>query len=211
MKMFHPFVGASSSSTTYNLKNTAQFQMSWNGGWTWTNNGVTGNGTNNFGDTGFNMSTQITNGNNWSVGFYSNLNVTNAGIDFGADTGTSSFYLASRSTLLGNLGRFQTTQTSALTDANVLGLYVGVKVSNVNQKIYKNGVEQTNTNFSSQVNSFYNGNVYLGALNRNGSRSFSTALRYACSFIYDGVLDATQNANLYTAVQAFQTTLGRQV
>jgi hypothetical protein len=211
MKMFHPFVGASSSSTTYNLKNTAQYQMSWNGGWTWTNNGVTGNGTNNFGDTGFNMSTQITNGNNWSVGFYSNLNVTNAGIDFGADTGTSSFYLASRSTLLGNLGRFQTTQTSALTDANVLGLYVGVKVSDVNQKIYKNGVEQTNTNFSSQVNTFLNGNVYLGALNRNGSRSFSTALRYACSFIYDGVLDATQNTNLYTAVQAFQTTLGRQV
>jgi len=30
-------------------------------------------------------------------------------------------------------------------------------------------------------------------------------------FIYDGSLDATQNLNLYNAVQAFNTTLGRQV
>ena len=211
MKLFHPYVGGTNTTTTYNLKNPATFQMAWNGGWTWTNLGVTGSGSNNFGNTGFNMSTQISNGNNWSVGFYSNLNVSNAGIDFGADTGTSSFYLASRSTLLGNAARFQTTQTSSYSDPNVLGLYVGVKVSDLNQKIYKNGVEVTNTNYSSQVNTFYNGNVYLGALNRNGSRSFSTALRYACSFIYDGVLNATQNTNLYTAIQTFQTTLGRQV
>ncbi len=211
MKLFHPYVGGTNTTTTYNLTNPATFQMAWNGGWTWTNLGVTGNGINNFGNTGFNMSTQISNGNNWTVGFYSNSNVTNAGIDFGADTGTSSFYLASRSTLLGNTARLQTTQTSSYSDPNVLGFYVGVKVSDTNQKIYKNGVEVTNTNYASQVNTFYNGNVYLGALNRNGLRSFSTALRYACSFIYDGVLNATQNTNLYTAVQAFQTTLNRNV
>jgi hypothetical protein len=33
----------------------------------------------------------------------------------------------------------------------------------------------------------------------------------AFAFIYDGSLDATQNLNLYNAVQAFNTTLGRQV
>lgn len=211
MKLFHPYIGGTNTTTTYNLTNPATFQMAWNGGWTWTNLGVTGNGINNFGNTGFNMSTQISNGNNFSVGFYSNLNVVNTGIDFGADNGTSSFYLASRSSLLGNVARFQTTQTSAYSDPNVLGLYVGVKVSDINQKIYKNGVEVNNTNYSSQVNTFLNGNVYLGALNRNNSRSFSTALRYACSFIYDGVLNATENTNIYTAVQAFQTALNRNV
>ena len=33
----------------------------------------------------------------------------------------------------------------------------------------------------------------------------------AFAFIYDGSLDATENLNLYNAVQAFNTTLGRQV
>ena len=33
----------------------------------------------------------------------------------------------------------------------------------------------------------------------------------AFAFIYDGSLDATQNSNLYNAVQAFNTTLSRQV
>lgn len=211
MKMFHPHVGGTSSTTSYNLKNPATFQMTWNGGWTWTNLGVTGNGTNNFGNTGFNMSTQISNSMAYSVGIYSNLNVANNGIDFGADNGSSPFYVGIRTNVLSGQTRFQTSQALQVADANLLGLYVGCRTSTTNQKIYKNGAEIANLNHSSIIDTLYNGNVYLGALNRNGVRSFSTALRYACDFIYDGVLNATQNANLYTAIQTFQTTLGRQV
>lgn len=211
MKVFYPYIGGSSSSTSYNLINTSTFQITWNGGWTWSSSGVTGNGVNNFGNTGFNMSTQISNSMAYSVGVYSNLNVTNNGIDIGADNGTSPFYLGIKTNVLSGQTRFQTSQTLQVADANLLGLYVGCRTSNTNQKIYKNGTEIANLNHSFITDTFYNGNVYIGALNRNGSRSFSTALRYACSFIYNGVLNATQNSNLYTAIQTFQTTLSRQV
>ena len=48
----YPFVGGSASSHSYNLKNTAQFQITWGGGVTHNANGITGNGTTGFGLTG---------------------------------------------------------------------------------------------------------------------------------------------------------------
>jgi hypothetical protein len=51
---------------------------------------------------------------------------------------------------------------------------------------------------------------YIGALNAGNTPASSTAARIAFSSIGYG-LTTTEAANLYTAVQRFQTTLGRQV
>jgi hypothetical protein len=52
--------------------------------------------------------------------------------------------------------------------------------------------------------------VYLGALNFNGAADFFSNQRIALSTIGDN-LTAMEEGNLYTAVQAYQTTLSRQV
>jgi hypothetical protein len=51
---------------------------------------------------------------------------------------------------------------------------------------------------------------YLGLLNNNGIPNFGNASRIALFTLGQG-LTPTQATNLYTAVQRFQTTLGRQV
>ena len=51
---------------------------------------------------------------------------------------------------------------------------------------------------------------YIGAFNNGNTPGGSTAARIAFSSIGYG-LTTTEAANLYTAVQRFQTTLGRQV
>ena len=56
-----------------------------------------------------------------------------------------------------------------------------------------------------------NGNIYIGAMNRdNTSQPYPTARQYAFSSIGDGLTD-TDASNLYTLTQAFQTSLSRQV
>ena len=82
--------------------------------------------------------------------------------------------------------------------------------SSTNGKAYRNGVEVANLNNAS-AGTFANYNVYLGALNRGGSASFNTNMRYAFMFIANASFNATEQANMRTAVQTFQTTLSRQV
>jgi hypothetical protein len=52
--------------------------------------------------------------------------------------------------------------------------------------------------------------IWIGAMNNNGAGSFYSARQAAFASIGDGLSD-TEAANFYTAVQTFQTTLGRNV
>jgi hypothetical protein len=211
--MIHPYVGGTSTSTSYNLKNTAQFQISWVGGWTWDANGVKGSAVNSYGNTGFNFSTQISSVNVFSAALYTNQ-YTTGGIDFGADN-NSNWYLAVKTSVFGtNLGAFAAASPVTYSDTTGLGFYTAVKSTNPtpgfsNNVIYKNGSSVLSTTNTSGT--LYNGNVYIGGLNRNGSLLLPTNIRYAFSAIFNASLTATEAANLRTAVQTFQTTLGRQV
>jgi hypothetical protein len=53
-------------------------------------------------------------------------------------------------------------------------------------------------------------NYYLGAANIDGSPSFYNTTNIALASL-GGPMNATEASNFNTAVQAFQTTLGRQV
>ena len=75
---------------------------------------------------------------------------------------------------------------------------------------WKNGIKQGEISSTPSINT---GNIYnytLGSYNFNGTaEAFSTKQAAFASF-GDGLTD-TEAANYYTAVQAFQTTLGRNV
>jgi hypothetical protein len=85
MKALYPFVGGAATPHSYNLKNTSQYQITWNGGWTHSSTGALPNGTNAYANTGFNPSTVLssTNGN---IGVYlrNDSGVGNT-VDFGAN------------------------------------------------------------------------------------------------------------------------------
>jgi hypothetical protein len=208
IKALYPFVGGTSTSTSYNLKNTTQYQISWNGGWTWGVNGVNGNAANSYGNTGF-IPSAVTAQNSFAYGFYSRTNNDSLTVDMGGvgSNGAYDMLFSRYSNQIYNVINSGVIYTnSANTDSQ--GFYIGNRTASNVIKNYKNSSLLTTGSVVSSGN--VNGTLYIGAFNNNEALQYSTNRQYALCFISDGLTD-TEAANLYTAVQAFQTTLGRQV
>lgn len=109
-------------------------------------------------------------------------------------------------------GQHETTVTGA-SNADARGLFVGTRLTEadtVNRQVgYKNGVRLTATagSATAPVQPAFDRSVWIGGIN-----SYDGHTDRPCGFaaIGDGLTQA-ENADLYAAVQAFQTTLGRQV
>lgn len=208
MKALYPFVGGTSTSTSYNLKNTAQYQIAWNGGWTWGVNGVNGNAANSYGNTAF-IPSAVTAQDSFAYGFYSRTNNDSLTVDIGA-VGSNGiydiFYARYLNSIYNTINSGLVYTTSANTNSQ--GFYVGSRTAATTIKNYKNGTLLTTGITPSSGN--VNGTLYIGGFNNNGGLQYPTNRQYALYFISDGLTD-TEAANFYTVVQAFQTTLGRQV
>jgi hypothetical protein len=98
------------------------------------------------------------------------------------------------------------TNTVATTDSR--GFRLGVRNTSTTKNVF---INNTKTAFTSTSTSKVVANIYLGAMNNTslGAKFFSDR-QNAFASIGDG-LDDTQASNFYTAVQAFQTTLSRNV
>jgi|688.fasta_scaffold108420_2 hypothetical protein len=215
-KAAYPMIGGTSSTHKWNLVNPqdtdAAFRLTFNGGWTHSSTGATPNGTNAFANTFLVPSSTITL-NSMSLSYYSRTNTTpaNNSINMGSWVGAGFHYtlLSIRSILSSTTtyGMLQTSGTFAqFLDPNSLGLYTVTRTANNLTKIFKNGILNATNSELSTANS--SNSIYLGAANGN-------TLNYSnreCAFalITDGLTDA-EAGNLYTAIQNFNTTLGRQV
>ncbi|CAB4142112.1 hypothetical protein UFOVP425_48 [uncultured Caudovirales phage] len=220
MKAIYPFVGSSASSHKYNLKNPldtdAAFRLVFNGGWTHSANGALPNGTNAFADTKLNISLQPNWVSNNHLSFYSRTQaLSGSGWNMGvgnASNGLPLFGVAAVRS--GNLaiydsGNFPSDRvTMVQTDGR--GYWLGSTTALNLRKFIKNGgnVIVTNTNTTTAIAS--NANIFLGALNNTNGSDFFMSQEFAFSSIGDGLTD-TEASNFYTRVQAFNTTLNRQV
>jgi hypothetical protein len=99
---------------------------------------------------------------------------------------------------------------TTIADTNSAAFYIASR-NGTTVKGFKNGSNVvTRTGIAAQVKP--NGSVYLGACNWPGlfTAGWYSSRQCALAFIADGLSD-TENVNFSTAVQAFQTTLGRQI
>jgi hypothetical protein len=103
------------------------------------------------------------------------------------------------------------TQSISVSNTNSQGLFIGTSTSSTSAKLYKNG-SSIGTSALTQARTMFANNVYFGASNWSPSNTaiYFSARENAFASIGDGLTD-TQASNFYTAVQAFQTTLTRQV
>ena len=217
MKAIYPFVGGTATTHKYNLKDPrdldAAFRLVFNGGWTHSSTGATPNGTNGYADTKLNASTVLTKTNH-HISYYGRTQ-TNAGNtwDMGSQNSPNdsllSLYFAGVS-LKGFLSGAFPTNFASSASTNTLGLHIGVETSSTNSKLYQNSTLLA-TNNTLNSTTFANIPMYLGAANivGVGGGNYSTR-QCAFSTIGDGLTD-TDATNLYTRVQAFQTSLSRQV
>lgn len=211
MKALYPMVGGTSTKHSYNFMNTAQYQITWFGGVTHTSTGSISNVINGYGKTGLVPSTSIfTNNQNIHQSFYSRTNNTTAGYEMGASTNPvgNEFHLICKYSNGNQYALYTSTAVSANSDSR--GHYMALSVA-AGVKTVKNG-SVTNTAGVSTTNlsAYTTQDIAIFGDNRMGSVTEYSSKECAFASIGLGLTD-TEVANFYTAVQAFQTTLGRQV
>lgn len=213
MKAIYPMVGGTASTHKFNLKDprdlNAAFRLQFLGGVTHSSNGVEGNGTNGYANTFLSPASSLTQ-NSTHISFYSRTNISANQVEIGA-LGTNSIERVTMA--LSFSGNFSsdlyntTTGRVAAANENSTGFYVGSRINSTTHKAFKNNSQlgSTNTGASGNISLILNSIEVL----RFNSAFYSTK-QCAFSSIGDGLTD-TEAANLYTAVQNFQTTLNRQV
>jgi hypothetical protein len=206
MKALYPFVGGTATSNSYNLKNTAQHQITWNGGVTFASNGITTNGTNGYGNTNLIPSSVLTL-NNTHLSIYSRTTGTPNGGDIGFQTTGDAANLFIAGNLFGSFFADCYASTSRITAVpQTQGFYINTRTASNSYKVFRN-TSQISSTITTSTGSLPASNLSIGALLTGG---WYANKNYAFASIGDGLTD-TEAANFYTAVQAFQTTLGRQV
>jgi len=211
MKAIYPMVGASAAACAQNLKSSS-FTGTFTSGWTFASTGVTGNGTSSYMTTGLNPSTVVSGGGNFFV--YTNNNGTNLTqsrdlgiIDTASENDCVVNFNAETYSLQGLYGGPPQFVTSPFNSSN-LGFFQANVFGTTNSIVRNNSILTTNTNGFTYINE----TMYLGAAKR-----VSTGVPVTPSdrrYCFAGVSDGLSNTNLslfYTAVQAFQTTLSRNV
>ena len=211
MKAVYPFVGGSSTSHSYNLRNTAQYQISWNGGITHNSTGVLPNGTNGYGQTGFSFNSTTALSSHIST--YIRTNSTSFACEMGsgnASTGDDECRIVRNGAAWSNNQCDNVSGRLSPSAVNSTGLILNSRRANNDWETYQNGISlSTKTN----TNSYTGGSNYSIALfARNSVGSYDIYSNKQCAFasIGDGLTD-TDATNLNTRVTTFQTALNRNV
>jgi hypothetical protein len=205
MKAVYPMVGASAAACAQNLKSSS-FTGTFSSGVTYASTGVTGNGTSGYMNTGLSPSANLSQ-NSTHLSYYSRTTGGSLQSEIGSSNGatnrtqiTFSYAAICYNAVNNGVTQFNSTITTGFMIAN--------RIISTQIKTFRNGtILNTSTSNSTGLHS---GNIAILAVNdASGVGQFSTK---QCAFasIGDGLTD-TQASDFYTAVQAFQTTLSRQV
>ena len=216
MNVIYPFVGGTATTNKYNLKDPqdtdAAFRIQFNGTVTHNASGSTGNGTNGWGRTYYIPSGSVTL-NSEHISVYCNSNVANTTsdpVDIGSFiTSTQASTIALKT---GNVyGSRMNADAVTFSNSDSRGFFVSTKNGSTTLNLYENGTFQ---NSGTSAGSLPNINIALW----NTVITFSNApynngwTKNTFAFVSFGDgLSGTDVSNLYTAVQAYETTLGRQV
>ena len=216
MKAIYPIVGGSATTHKWNLKDPrdldAAFRLTFSTGWTHASTGMTP--SNAYANTFLAPSTILTL-NNTHNSVYIRTNIDELGYDIGVSktTGTAGYFM-NAVRYLNNLYSDQyNTTTGRITAANTdsRGLFTSTRTSSNVFKVFKNNSQlgTTQTGASGAISGITN-TIYIGSLNQDSSQVYPSTKQYAFISIGDGLTD-TEAANFYTAVNTYQTTLGRNV
>jgi len=213
MKAIYPFVGNTSASQKYNLKDprdlNAAYRLNFIGGGTFSSNGYQGNAVNAYANTNLNVNT-VLDGTNSHLSYYSRTIAPAIVVDYymiGAyNTAGYLYAIDIYPTMLGCLGLEAAANYATVTNSS--GFFIVKKETNNNQKAIRN-LSILDTKVQT-VTTKPNINIGINALIFNGGIYGYSPFECAFSSIGDGLTDA-EAVSLYNIVQNFQTTLSRQV
>lgn len=171
--------------------------------------GLTG-GTSKYIGTGFNPSS-IPNTNSWHMGAYvrtgSDASTHLMGVQTGV--GDTALLVSFAGTSYWDSWNSSTGRCSTADSAGT-GLYIGTRTTSSASNLYKNGTSIAST--AGAVGTPPNADLVVHAFNDSGASGIiSFTARTVALYTMGSGLSATDVANYYKAVQAYQTAMGRQV
>jgi len=202
-----PFVGGTSSTHAYNLKN-ATSTLTFGGG---THAGTGWNGNGSYGaDTGVNHNT--INQSAFTGVVYSRTDVTELGVLFGADNVTDYMDLIPKyfdgivTAFYATVPKYPEGRFAIVTAYNTAAMWSITLGASLLETAYRNTTSiGTRTNTTATLSS---ANIFLSS---NGGGRFSTKEIAFAAFSTTTGLTSTQITDLYNDVQAMETTLSRNV
>jgi len=216
MQTIYPMVGASAAACAQNLKSSS-YTGTFSGGWTFASTGAKPNGTNAYMNTTLDISA-LTQTNSHASYYSRDLNDVSGNPTciggYGNSSYTTSVDLYIKRPLPGNkgggqLGSFSTSVIN-FTETDARKFAILSRTSATSLKYYTTGVLRA-TDTVSDTTGFGSVTAFIGAGNYiTGVAQNFSSLECAFASIGNGLSD-TDAANFYTAVQAFQTSLSRQV
>jgi hypothetical protein len=233
MKAVYPFVGGTATTHKWNLKDPRDldtaFRLAFGGGWTHSSSGALSNGTNAYAETFLNVNT-VFSLHNMHMCYYSNTITENTVTKYVMGcfvtpfqtntTAIGHYYPSSKYQYFGYMqGAGASTQgaitVSGFDDRSGFICLSRTSSTPSSLKIWHNGVIDgiASTNNSPAVKPDYT--IWLGCAHNQQQPNpsapyFPTDISFTFTGIGDGLTDA-EASSLYTIVQKYQTTLGRQV
>lgn len=216
MKAIYPIVGGTATTHKWNLKDPrdldAAYRLNFSTGWTHSSNGMLPSAA--YANSFLIPNSHLTN-NSTHLSIYSrtNTDIASASFDIGTTNNVSAFLDLSLR-LSNNLyaDAYNNTTNRILTTNSVsLGFYLNNRTSSTVFKVFKDNAQigTTNTSASSGFTSLTS-SIFIGAINKAGTPDYYTNRQYAFASIGDGLTD-TEAANFYTAVNAYQVALNRNI
>jgi len=211
MSAIYPMVGGTATTHKFNLKNpldtNAAFRLLFSGGWTHSSGGALPNGTNTYANTFFNPSANSSQ-NSHHISYYSRTNSNLTEIEVGGANTLQGSVLEIRTS---NITYFRINSTSvyvSAADTDSRAFYIANRTASNVINGWRNSTKiATGTTASGTLSTQ---NYFIGSNNSNGSPNFYSRKECAFATIGSGLTDG-EAALLYSSIQAFQTTLARQV
>jgi len=217
MKALYPFVGGTATTHKFNLKDPrdldAAFRLVFNGGWTHSTTGALPNGTTGYADTKLTPSVNL-GASSAHFSYYSRTATTSDSNNYVIGAGNTYGFTA---IILRNNTKFfrHTINNSSFEDAkydgalSTSGLFLGTQ-DGTNTKLFRNATIIGQNFGTDPRQDRVNIPLFIGAENVGGTSGTYTTAESSFASIGDSLTD-TEASAFYTAVQKYQTTLGRQV
>jgi len=214
IQAFYPFLGTTSTQHKWNAKNPldtdAAFRLVFTGAATFSNSGYQTDGA-SYANTYFVTSTnQTLNSNGLTITSGTNNSVTTNTADIGnynngnQSSSVSVKYNVSNQSKTG----LNSWDSSAITAGatNSQGIFTGTKTATSTHKLFKNGSVIATGTGGGALSTL---NVWIGAMNLNGSAYGNSKQRIQFTAMHEGLSD-TEVVTFHTIIDAFETALGRK-
>jgi hypothetical protein len=217
LKAVYPFIGGTASSHKFNLKDPRDldvaFRLQFFGGWVHSSTGAVPNGTTGYANT-FLTPSFAQNVNSNGMGIYlgtlnsaSGSDPVHMGVSTVTSTQSSSLVINKTNTTFATRLNGGVISSSTIT---ALGLFSAHRTSSTTTTLYKNS---TNVGTGNSGGTLPAQSMFIGNLRGNNGVPYPPGYvnsEFRLVYISNG-LDSSDITNLYTSIQAFQTSLGRQV